>query len=109
MVMANRLRGESEILLGGATYRLRPTFAAIMEIEDRLGGVVALAVRAARGEFGLKDLVVIVWATLNAVEGQKLELAAVGDFILARGIAETTPIVRDVLTQVLGGSHDGGG
>lgn len=106
--MANRLRGESEITLGGVTYRLRPTFAAIMEIEDRLGGVVPLAVRAARGEFGLKDLTVIVWAALNAVEGQRLELAAVGDFILARGIAEITPIVRDVLTQVLGGSHDGG-
>lgn len=106
--MANRLRGESEITLGGITYRLRPTFAAIMEIEDRLGGVVPLAVRAARGEFGLKDLTVIVWATLNAVEGQKLELAVVGDLILARGIAESTPIVRDVLTQVLGGSHDGG-
>jgi hypothetical protein len=106
--MANRLRGESEITLGGVTYHLRPTFAAIMEIEDRLGGVVPLAVRAARGEFGLKDLTVIVWATLNAVEGQKLELAAVGDFILERGIAETTPMVRDVLTQILGGSHDGG-
>jgi len=106
--MVNRLRGESEITLGGATYRLRPTFAAIMEIEDRLGGVVPLAVRASRGEFGLKDLAVIVWATLNAVEGQKLELAVVGDLILARGIAETTPIVRDVLTQVLGGSDDGG-
>jgi hypothetical protein len=107
--MANRLRGETDISLNGKSYRLRPTFAAIMEIEDRLGGVVPLAARAAKGDFGLRDLAVVIWATLNAVEDQRMSLEEVGAAVLGRGLAAVTPAVRDVLMQILGGEdHDRG-
>lgn len=105
MPMANRLRGEVDIMLDGQSYCLRPTFAAIMEIEDRLGGVVPLAVRAAKGDFGLRDVSVVIWATLNAVDGQAMTLDGVGNAVLAQGLAAATPAVRVLLTHILGGDE----
>jgi hypothetical protein len=103
--MANRLRGEVDITLGGRSYRLRPTFAAIMDIEERLGAVVPLAVRAAKGDFGFRDVTVVIWATLNAVEGQSMTMDEVGNAVLAQGLAAATPAVRVLLTHILGGDE----
>ena len=49
-VQANKHRGEVTISLGGRSYLLRPTFAAIAEIEARSGqGLIGLARRLAAG------------------------------------------------------------
>lgn len=109
--MANRLRGETTLALGGETFTLRPTFAAIMEIEDRLGGIVPLATRAAAGDFGLKEVTIILWATLNGASPRGLSLDEVGERVLHAGLAAVTPVVRDLLTTVLTGGQpeEGGG
>lgn len=101
--MANPLRGEVEIALGGETLTLRPTFGAIMEIEDRLGGIVPLASRAAAGDFGLRDVAVIVRACLNAADGGSRSLDEVGERIMAEGVANVTPAVSALLAGVLSG------
>lgn len=110
---ANSLKGEVEIRLGGERFVMRPSFAAIMAIEADLGGVVPLARRAARGDFGLRDLTVIVREGLNAharAAGVKpFDADRVGAMILAEGIANVAGPVRDFLTAVLSGRVDNDG
>jgi len=98
----NPLRGEVAITLGGRAQVMRPTFAAIMEIEAELGGVVPLARRAAKGEFGLRDLTVVIRAGLNGAGGDET-LEDVGALVLEAGVANVTAPVRDFLTNVLNG------
>jgi len=108
---ANSLKGEVEIRLGGERYVLRPSFTAIMAIEAELGGVVPLARRAAKGDFGLRDLTVIVREGLNAhalaAGGKQLDADRVGAMILTEGVAHVAGPVRDFLTAVLSGGPSG--
>lgn len=106
---ANPLKGEVEIELGRERHLMRPTFAAIMEIEGELGGVVPLARRAAAGDFGLRELAVIICAGLNGYGARRFTREEVGEMILAAGIANAAAAVRDFLTNVLKGGtgHDG--
>ncbi len=92
------------ISLGGAEYRLKPTFQAIMDIEERLGGIIGLAVRAADGDFGLKEMTVIIWATME----ESLTFEQVGKLVLSEGIAKASPVVRDLLTLCLVGLNETG-
>ncbi|VAW03656.1 hypothetical protein MNBD_ALPHA01-2096 [hydrothermal vent metagenome] len=92
------------ISLGGAEYRLKPTFQAIMDIEERLGGIIGLAVRAADGDFGLKEMTVIIWATME----DRINFEQVGKLILSEGIAKASPVVRDLLTLCLVGLNETG-
>lgn len=87
------------ITFGGAEYRLKPTFQAIMDIEERLGGIIGLAVKAADGDFGLKEMAVIIWATMES----DMTFEQVGKLILSEGIAKASPVVRDLLTLCLVG------
>lgn len=90
------------ITLAGAEYRLKPTFQAIMDIEERLGGIIGLAVKAADGNFGLKEMTVIIWATMEA----GITFEQVGELLLSEGIAKASPVVRDLLTLCLVGSNE---
>jgi len=89
------------ITLSGAEYRLKPTFQAIMDIEERLGGLIGLAVKAADGDFGLKEMTVIIWATME----ERMAFEQVGDMLLTGGIATASPVVRDLLTLCLAGGN----
>lgn len=89
--------------LAGAEYRLKPTFQAIMDVEERLGGIVGLAVKAADGDFGLKEMTVIIWATMT----ERITFDQVGELILNEGIAAVSPIVRELLTLCLVGLNAG--
>lgn len=90
------------ITLAGAEYRLKPTFQAIMDIEERLGGIIGLAVKAADGNFGLKEMTVIIWATMEA----GITFEQVGELLLSEGIAKASPVVRDLLTLCLVGLNE---
>lgn len=90
------------ITLGDAEYRLKPTFQAIMDIEERLGGIIGLALKAADGDFGLKEMTVIIWATM---EGD-MTFEQVGNRVLSQGIAKASPVVRDLLTLCLVGLNE---
>lgn len=92
-------RNSITLTLGSEEYRLKPTFQAIMDIEERLGGIIGLAVRAADGDFGLKEMTVIIWATME----DRLNFEQVGKLILAEGLAKASPVVRDLLTLCLVG------
>ncbi len=96
-------RNSVMMTLAGAEYRLKPTFQAIMDIEERLGGIVGLAVKAADGNFGLKEMAVIIWATMT----DRITFDQVGEMILNEGLATVSPVVRELLTLCLVGLNAG--
>lgn len=101
--MVANLRGEVNVTLGERRFILRPSFSAIMDIEERLGGIVALALRASRGDYGLKDVATVIWCTIRQSESQKPTLDELGELVLQAGLASAADAMKDVLTAVLGG------
>nr|WP_235535563.1 gene transfer agent family protein [Sphingopyxis sp. Root1497] len=101
-VAANRLRGEAELRVGETAFVLRPSFAALVAAEDELGPLFALVERAADGRLGLGELAALFW---HCVEGRPAALTreAVGEAVVAQGLAAVTPALRVLLGQILQG------
>jgi len=101
-VSANTARGEAAIRVGGAALVLRPTFTALVAAEDELGPLFALVERAADAKLSLTEMVALFWHCL-AERPEGLTREALGEAVIARGLAEATPVLRVLLGQVLGG------
>ena len=98
---ANPERGEAALMIGGDRLALRPSFAALVEAEQELGPLFDLVERAADGKLSLADLVALFWHCL--VDREALSREALGEAVLALGLARVTPVLRAVLQQILAG------
>lgn len=99
---ANHARGEAEVRVGGAVLTLRPSFTALVAAEAELGSLFALVERAAAGGLTLAELVALFWHCL-ADRPDGLTREALGEAVIARGLAAATPALRCLLVQVLSG------
>ncbi|WP_313333145.1 GTA-gp10 family protein [Sphingobium yanoikuyae] len=97
----NPVRGEAALDLGGETLALRPSFAALVAAEEELGPLFALVERATDGKLTLAELVGLFWHCL--VERQGLSREALGEALLAAGLARATPVLKAILQQILAG------
>jgi hypothetical protein len=99
---ANVVRGEAELRVGEGVLVLRPSFAALVAAEGELGPLFALVERAADGRLGLGELASLFWHCVrDRPEGLTRE--AVGDAVVAQGLAAVTPALRVLLGQILAG------
>ena len=98
---ANPLRGEAAIRIAGEVRTLRPSFAALVAAEDELGPLFALVERAGNGELRMTEIAGLFWHCLENRNGLTRE--AVGDAILADGLAASTRPLRALLTAILQG------
>lgn len=96
------LRGEAELRIGGTAFVLRPSFAALVAAEGELGPLFALVERAADGRLGLGELACLFWHCLSE-RPAGLTREAVGDAVVAAGLAAVTPALRVLLGQILQG------
>lgn len=101
MSAANPERGEAALVVGGETLALRPSFAALVAAEEELGPLFDLVERAAEGKLSLGDLVALFWHCL--VDRDRLTREALGEAVLAVGLARTTPVLKAILQQILAG------
>ncbi len=105
---ADPKRGDVEIELATETGErrklvLRPTFAALHEIEEQTGqSIFALARKLSRGEMGQHDAAHIITAGLKAA-GETASFATVGEMIARSGLAEVLGALGDFFGNVLGG------
>lgn len=99
---ANPLRGEAELRLGGQLHVLRPSFAALVAAEEELGPIFALVERAADGGLRLGELAALFWHCLRE-RPAGLTREAVGEAVVAEGLAAVTPALRVLLGQILQG------
>ncbi len=83
--MANKARGEIKLDLGGETYVLVPSFAAVCEIEDKLGSdLFHIGMRAEDLKFNAKELVHTIQTILEA-NGYDVDERAVAEAIAKEG------------------------
>ena len=102
---ANPLRGEVPLTLGGRVYVLRPSFAAIVAVEQRLGGVIALAVKGSKGELGLREMAALIFETMEKDGSGAPSEEEVGALILEEGLAAISPVVSALLAAILKGGR----
>jgi hypothetical protein len=102
-MLANPLRGEVMLDLGQARYVLRPSYAALVAAEAELGPLFALIERAGSATLLLRELTLLFWHCLPA-DADRPSLEALGDMMLATGLAKLTPTLRALLEQILGGT-----
>ena len=101
MSSANVLRGEACIRIAGEVRTLRPSFTALVAAEEELGPLFALVERAGGGELRLTEIATLFWHCLESREG--LTRDAVGEAVLANGLAASTKPLRALLAAILQG------
>lgn len=102
----NRLRGEITLVLPAATLTLRPTFAALAEIEGKTGhALITLARRLTQGEATLVELQAIIVAGLRGAGAPvPADLPAQ---MTACGVLPLTEPLLEFLIGALNGTSDG--
>ena len=89
-------------------FVLRPSFEAIVEIEEQTGwSIFALARRLAKAELGHQEVACVVGAGLKAT-GETVSYDTVGEMILRTGLADVLPPVGEFLAKILGGFGSAG-
>ena len=106
---ANRVRGEVELVLGDDRFVLRPTYAAIVALEDALGGVLDLAVQASEGRLSVRTLAVAFHHCIAEDSRDRPSVDALGDRIVAAGVVHAVDTYRALLTAILTGGSDADG
>ncbi len=101
---ANPFRGEASLPLAGSPRLLRPSFAALVAAEEELGPLFALVERAGAGQLKLAELAALFWHCLDSHDG--LSRDAVGEAVMAVGLAEASKPLRVLLGQILQGRAD---
>jgi Phage tail tube protein, GTA-gp10 len=100
--MANIQRGEVTVTLGGRDYVLRPTFAALAEIESLAGrGLVPLAQRFLDRQFGLADVLAVLGPAIKAGGSKPPE--NLGDAVVAAGVLNLAGPIARFLAHALSG------
>ena len=98
---SNPLRGEAAILVDGAPRLLRPSFDALVRAEEELGPLFALVERAGEGQLRLSEIAALFWHCL--ADRADLTREAVGEAVLAMGLAEAAKPLRVLLGEILRG------
>ncbi len=99
---AHAARGEAAIRVAGEALVLRPSFAALVAAEEELGPLFALVERAADGRLTLAEMVALFWHCRHAAPAA-LTREALGEAVVAGGVAAATPALKTLLRQVLAG------
>jgi len=99
---ANPYRGEAAMEVGGETLVLRPTFSALIAVEEELGSLFELVERAAEGKLLLCQ-VAALFDHLSRGRPSAITRERIGEVVVERGLVSITPILRNILGQILQG------
>ena len=98
---ANPLRGEAMLPVTGRPRLLRPSFTALVAAEAELGPLLALVERAGAGELRLAEMAALFWHCL--ADCDEVPREAVGEAVVAQGLAACAAPLRVLLGQILKG------
>ncbi|MBS0475497.1 MAG: gene transfer agent family protein [Proteobacteria bacterium] len=101
---ANPHRGEATLVVAGQPRLLRPSFTALVAAEEELGPLFALVERAGAGQLRLAEMAALFWHCLAERAGLTRE--AVGEAVMALGLAAASKPLRVLLGQILQGAAD---
>lgn len=88
------------------TLKLRPSFAALAEMEEAVGPIMPLLRRIATGGYGIRDLVAVVAAGLKGAGEEYLRPVDVQDLVMRTGLADEALLagVSDFLSEAVKGA-----
>ena len=98
---ANALRGEASLVIARREHVLRPTFAALVAVEEELGSLFALVERAGEGRLRLSELAALFW---HCLADRDVTREQVGEAVAAQGLAACAKPLRTLLQQILQGA-----
>lgn len=100
---ANPRRGDTLLIVDGISYILRPTYRALIQIEDELSlGLLAVAQKICDERITLRELVTIIDHCMeNRAERQFL-----GDAVVRGGLHNAIASVTALLALVIGGFNN---
>ncbi len=101
---ANPHRGEATLVVAGQPRLLRPSFSALVAAEEELGPLFALVERAGAGQLRLGEMTALFWHCLD--NRGDLPRSAVGEAVIALGLATSSKPLRVLLGQILQGAAD---
>lgn len=109
---ANANRGEHSLTLAGKTYRLRPSYAAVVEIEEQLGRSAMELLRAANTmtlNFTDQGVIAAELIRAGAEEGDDLtrnvSAERIGELIFEEGTANALVALTVVLASAVTGGR----
>lgn len=105
--MANPQRGEANLTLNNISYRLRPSFAALVAAEEEVGPLFALVDRAAGGTLKLSEMAALFWHCL-VDRPEALSRTVFSHDLAGHGLANATPTLKILLSQILLGQISSG-
>ena len=85
----------------GRPRLLRPSFTALVAAEAELGPLLALVERAGAGELRLAEMAALFWHCL--ADCDEVPREAVGEAVVAQGLAACAAPLRVLLGQILKG------
>jgi hypothetical protein len=106
--MAEPLRNEVSIQLGGEARTMRATFAALRGIERDLGmNIVPLLFKIGDADVGVNQAAVVIFHGLKGYGDTRLTLDEVGEAVLAEGLSNLMLPVTEFLKKALDGASLG--
>jgi hypothetical protein len=99
--MSNPHRGETSLSVAGVERLLRPSFTALVAVEEELGPLFALVERAGSGQLRLAEMAALFW---HCLADRGLTREEVGEAVIAQGLAACAKPLRALLGQILQGS-----
>jgi len=99
---ANPFRGEAAFQVAGEALVLRPTFQALIAAEEELGSLFELVERAAEGALRLTQIIAL-FDHLSIDRPKAITRERIGEAVMEHGLVGITPILRNVLGQILQG------
>lgn len=112
--MANKVRGEDIITLGGVDYRLRPSHEAINAIEDDTGeSLIDLVLRGQRMALPRRHMAIIATHLIRAGAtrdvDKRVSVTRIGELIAEESIRDTQLPITAVLSSAASGGRTASG
>ena len=99
---ANRYRGEASLRVGGETIVLRPSFGALVATEEELGPLFVLVERASEGQMTVGEMAAL-FDHVSRGRPEAITRERIGEALVELGLANSAPILRQVIGQILQG------
>ncbi len=99
--MAKILSGETSLMVGGRTRKLRLTIGTMMDLEDHFGMGLVPFLTERFPEFRLRDLAVLFLAMTGGDFGDDTAVQRAGETIVKAGIADAATAISKCLEMTL--------
>lgn len=97
--MANPMKGEKQIELGGESYKVRLTIDGMMAIEQACGmGIIALAQRMGDADISITNVITILHQALRGGSND-VSIKDVTKIVGDAGVVPATQAVAEILTE----------